>query len=209
MNILRCLKSNQLETDSECKIQIKDNKLFLSEAKAFEMSKYLFDSQAILHVISNEVARNPLYVGSVLKHREQKTFKYIIRNILALKYLKIAGKEKQIVFEEEGDQLDTQIELFFERMLLDPHTTAKPKKIYRQEARRVFVKEVTKNLVELEFFKSGSSSVAVHDLKPGNADLAANAAGFNTKLLQNYGALLLISQFLTIQGKKRDQLIRD
>lgn len=131
MNILRCLKSNQLDTDSECKIQIKDNKLFLAEANMIEMSKYLFDSSAILHVISNEVIQNPLYVGSVLKHREQKTFKYIIRNILALKYLRIAGKEKQIVFEEEGDLLDTQINLFFKRMLLDTHTIAKPKKIYR------------------------------------------------------------------------------
>jgi hypothetical protein len=131
MNILRCLKSNQLETDAECKIEIKANKLYLAEAKTIEMSKHLFDSSSILHIIANEVVQNPLYVGSVLKHREQKTFKYIIRNILALKYLRITGKEKQIVFEEEGDQLDPQIDLFFKRMLLDTHTIAKAKKIYR------------------------------------------------------------------------------
>lgn len=70
------------------------------------MSRYLFNSSTILQIITNEVVQNPLYVGSVLKHREQKTFKYIIRNVLALKYLRIVGKEKQIVFEEDGDQLD-------------------------------------------------------------------------------------------------------
>jgi hypothetical protein len=35
-------------------------------------------------------------------------------------------------------------------MLLDTHTIQVSKKVYRLEARKVFVKEITKNLMELE-----------------------------------------------------------
>ena len=123
-------------------------------------------------------------MGSVLKHRDQKTFKYIIRNIIALKGLKIVGKEKQIVFQEDAD-LDQKINTFFRRMLLNTHTISKSKKIYRVEAKKVFIKEITKNLVEYELNKSGEVQ-------------------FNTKLLQNYCALLLISQFLMVSDKRFD-----
>lgn len=77
-------------------------------------------------------------------------------------------------------------------MLLDTHTIAKSKKIYRREARRVFVKEVTKNLVEVQYFKKSSEAVAEQGSMATGTGLA-ESTGFNTKLLQNYGALLLVS----------------
>ena len=58
------------------------------------MCEYLFDQKEILHVISNEIIKNNLLVGSVLKHKDMKTFKYIVRNIISLKYIKIIGTQK-------------------------------------------------------------------------------------------------------------------
>lgn len=51
------------------------------------MSKFLFGGDTILRMIGEIIVLNPVFVGSVLKHREQKTFKYIIRNILAIQNL--------------------------------------------------------------------------------------------------------------------------
>lgn len=52
MNILKCLKNNKLDHDSEFKLEIKANKLYINqdgkEDKSLSMSKYLFDSSSIL-----------------------------------------------------------------------------------------------------------------------------------------------------------------
>jgi hypothetical protein len=71
-------------------------------------------------------------------------------------------------------------------MLLETHTIPKYKKIYRQEARRVFVKEVTKNLIESEPFDASMDK------------------SYNFKLMQNYGAILLISKFLTVPDQNHE-----
>ena len=55
---------------------------------------------------------------------------------------------KKIFFKEVDDVLDPSIHSFFKRMLLDNHTVSKSKKVYRQEARRIFIKELTKNMAE-------------------------------------------------------------
>jgi hypothetical protein len=77
---------------------------------------------------------------------------------------------------------------FFKRILLDFHTGSKKYKVYRQEARKIFVKEVSKNLIEQEMH--GDSK-------------------FNTKLVQNYCALLLISQFLMESDQRNEKLLHD
>ena len=56
-----------------------------------DMSRFLFGGDTILRLIGEIIVLNPIFVGSVLKHREQKTFKYIIRNILAIQNLQIVG----------------------------------------------------------------------------------------------------------------------
>ena len=53
------------------------------------MQEFLFDTNCILNVISHEISKNPSLIGVVLKHKEQKTYKYIIRNIFSLNYLKL------------------------------------------------------------------------------------------------------------------------
>ena len=68
--------------------------------------------------------------------------------MIALRHLKIVGKEMQIVFREEEDEIDQRITHFFRAMLLDRHTASICKKIFRSEARRVFIKEITKNMIE-------------------------------------------------------------
>jgi len=78
-------------------------------------------------------------------------------------------------------------------MLLDTHTVSKQNKIFRQEARKVFVKEITRNLVEHDSIKSSDET----------------AAHLNSKLLQNYGSLLLIGQFLMVPDKKNDKMFPD
>ena len=101
MNILKCLKNNRLEHDSDFKLALRDNKLYLSKEEGdagLQMSKYLFDSSSILQVIGNELIQNPVLIGSVLKHKDQKTFKYIVRNILPLRYLQLVGNDRQVVF---------------------------------------------------------------------------------------------------------------
>ena len=176
MNILKYLKNNKPseEAAGDFKLEIKGDKMYISDENSksigngqrnddaemkqngqhgfatIEMSEYLLDSNQILQAISNEIFKNPLLVGCVLTHKEQKTFKYIIRNIISLKYLKIIGKEKQIVFEEDQDELDLSINIFLRRMLLNTHLMAQSRKVYRQEARKVFVKEIVKNLTEFD-----------------------------------------------------------
>ena len=95
---------------------------------------------------------------------------------------------KQILFKEIDDVLDPAIHSFFKRMLLDTHTVSKGKKVYRQEARRIFIKELTKNMAEQDLLENTS---------------------LNSKLLQNYCSLLLISQFLQAQDPKTDKLFQD
>lgn len=53
------------------------------------MQEYLFDINCILNVISNEISKNPSLIGVVLKHKEQKTYKYIIRNVFSLNSLRL------------------------------------------------------------------------------------------------------------------------
>ena len=118
MNILKNFKSNKL-TGEEIKIEIKDNKLYAHTEEQF--TEYLFNECQILQNIADIVTVNPAMVGSVLKHKDQKTFKYIIRNILAIKSLKIT-ENNQVVFEEISDELDPKVMVFFKRMLLDTHT---------------------------------------------------------------------------------------
>jgi hypothetical protein len=165
MSILKNFKNNKLNGDDaqDVNIRIDENKLFASKPQKIEskeeekkekdvidLNVFLFNESSVLQTISDIIVLNPAFVGSVLKHREQKTFKYIIRNILAIQNLKIIGEKKQIVFDEDIDELDINISMFFKRMLLDTHTVSKSKKIYRQEARKVFVREICKNLAEFD-----------------------------------------------------------
>jgi hypothetical protein len=121
MNILKNFKGNKLAGE-EIKIEIKENKLYVQESSGEPFSEFLFDECQILQNIADIVTLNPALVASVLKHKDQKTFKYIVRNILALKSLKITGEKNQIVFEESKDELDPKVMIFFKRMLLDTHT---------------------------------------------------------------------------------------
>ena len=61
------------------------------QISVLEMQEYIFDMDSILLVIASEIIKCPSLIGSVMKHRDQKTFKYIIRNIIALRHLKIVG----------------------------------------------------------------------------------------------------------------------
>jgi hypothetical protein len=51
------------------------------------------------------------------------------------------------VFKENEKVLDTRIHNFFRTMLFDRHTVSASKKIFRLEARNVFIQEMTKNLI--------------------------------------------------------------
>lgn len=102
MSILKHLKNNNFRSDDtqEVQIKIEDYKLFAippqkeatgedqgSQQATIDMSRFLVGGDTILRMIGEIITLNPAFVGSVLKHREQKTFKYIIRNILAIQYL--------------------------------------------------------------------------------------------------------------------------
>tara|TARA_B110000285_G_C14917646_1_gene511024 strand:- start:360 stop:737 length:378 start_codon:yes stop_codon:yes gene_type:complete len=76
-------------------------------------------------------------------------------------------------------------------MLLDTHTVAKAKKVYRKEARKIFIREICKNLMEVEMQQE----------VPGYE--------FNSKLLQNYCAMLIVYQFLMVPEKKVELNIKD
>lgn len=223
MSVLKQLKSGKISSPTQAQkgeefaIEVKDNKLYLgvdplvvpgerAEApeegagtqrrprlKVMEMQDYLFDVHSILHAIALEVSKNASLIGSVLKHRDQKTFKYIIRNVIALKYLKLQGPDRQIVFREAGDQLDPRVDKFFREMLLDRHTVSQARKAYRVEARRVFIKEITKNMMEHDGLSRGP-------LDPAQA--AVNEC--STKLLQNYTSFLLLSNLLMTSEQRPD-----
>jgi CO/xanthine dehydrogenase FAD-binding subunit len=46
--------------------------------------KYLLDYNRIIHHLAFVVANNKNIIGAILKHKEGKTFKFIIRNIFFL-----------------------------------------------------------------------------------------------------------------------------
>lgn len=210
MSILKQLKSGKhgaagAQRGDEQRINFKDGKMMLAldavqvpeaadirpqddhqkekrELRVMEVQEYLFDMHSILLVIANEIAKNPTMIGSVLKHKDQKTFKYIIRNVIALKHLKIVGKEMQIVFREADEELDHRITNFFRAMLLDRHPVSISEKVFRSEARRVFIKEITKNIIEHD--------QPIQDPSPTCEQM------FSSKLLQNYTSFLLFSNLL-------------
>lgn len=144
MTILKCLKNNKIgdtQTNSDFKLELKDNKILIkndtqknvanekpeegkepaqtNEIQSIEMSEYLLDQNQILFSIARLIYRNQNLVSSVLKHKEGKTFKYIIRNIISLEFLKITGKKQQIVLQEENDdEMNHNVHSFMNMMLL-------------------------------------------------------------------------------------------
>lgn len=90
MGILKGLKTNKLDSE-DLKLELKGGQLVINQEGPLQMSKYLFDETAILEVLSNEFVHNEALMGAVLKHKDTKTFKYIIRNILPLQFLKLVG----------------------------------------------------------------------------------------------------------------------
>ena len=94
--------------------------------------------------------------------------------------LKIKGPKFEVAFNESYDPMDPSIAIFLKRMLVDTHTIPGNKKIFRKEARKVFVKEICKNIMENETFKSSQERPLI-----------------NLKVMQNYSGVLIISKFLT------------
>ena len=138
-------------------------------------------------MVSYEVTKNANLVQTVIRHKDQKTFKYLIRNMCSLQFLQMQ-KDKQIWYVDESSGKAASRELpivqFFRKMLLNSHTISRQKKHIRHEAIRIFVKEVVKNLTQ----QDPSSNV-------------------NLKLLQNYTALQLIHIVLMVPEVKNESLL--
>jgi len=68
-------------SQTEKSIKIKD-----SETK-IKSQRYFFDILSILSHLTYIMTHSPILVQSLLKHKEQKTYKFIIRNIYYLMVL--------------------------------------------------------------------------------------------------------------------------
>mmetsp|Transcript_20547 Transcript_20547/g.31284 ORF Transcript_20547/g.31284 Transcript_20547/m.31284 type:complete len:195 (-) Transcript_20547:880-1464(-) len=167
--------------DGQKKIQIQPKELQIDDSttmKYLDMSQHLLKQNVVLKVLGQEIRQKPLLVGSILRHQTGHTFRYIIRNILSLLDLNVKNKDFYIEFEER-QEIDPGLVSFLGGMLMWNHTMSKQFLIFKQEARRLFVKEITKNLVDHETFKWDDHT-------------------FNIRLLQNYHAILLLSKFILV-----------
>jgi len=96
------------------------------------------------------------------------------------------------VFKENEKVLDTRIHNFFRTMLFDRHTVSASKKIFRLEARNVFILEMTKNLITHQ-------QISCQDENNKDQPLSV-------KLIQNYNSILLIHHVLFAPDSKTDKL---
>ena len=135
-------------------IQNKEGKLI--------QQRYLFGVESILRHLTYILTHNPMLVQSLLKHKDGKTFNFIIRNIYYLTTLTITAntdtsmlvdretKSFKVWFDglkQDEAKSEVIVEFFRKVMLENPHLTLPEKKI-KQEARTLFIKEVLKNLCD-------------------------------------------------------------
>lgn len=106
-----------------------------------------------------------------------------MRNVVALGSLRLRD---DFGIEFCATEEDYRLEKFFKCILLDRHTITIQNKIYRQEARKVFMKELSKNLMDTD------NAVADASNEP------------SCKLLFNFSAVLLVLQSCCSPESKGD-----
>ncbi|CDW84627.1 ubiquitin hect domain family protein [Stylonychia lemnae] len=173
--------------------------------------KHIFDTQSILSHLTYIMTHNPMLVQSLLKHKDGKTYRFIIRNIYYQNVIQI-DQEKQALpgieemKDETGNQVQPKIYIvtvhdslnvnkktsaiveFFKRVMLDnPHLTVQEKKL-KLEARNIFVKEIIKNIFESQYEQKYPQWPVLG-------------------LIYNLGAIWLISNVL--KDEEKDDQIKD
>lgn len=119
--------------------------LFKDLNNKFQYQSYLFDSVSILSHLTYVFTHTPILVKSLLKHKEGKTLKFIIRNlffVLSLtvdnKKLKTSDPTSEFDFTLWFDNRPTNftkrkiefITEFFKRVMFDnPHLTLNEKRV--------------------------------------------------------------------------------
>jgi len=109
-----------------------------------------------LDTLTTMIAESPSLIGAVLKHKEGKTFRFLIRNIFFLFHLRSERAlddtyEVLFVRSRSNTLCQKQIQIiteFFRKMLLEKQFTQEGDKKHIAEARSIFIKESLKNLTD-------------------------------------------------------------
>ena len=115
---------------------------------------YTFDYLTIMSNLTFLITHSPVLVRCLLRHKDGKTFKFLIRNLYFLMTMAVqeadAPKEYTCYFDhaELSKQRVDIVREFFKRVMLDnPHLTASERRA-KLDARVLFQKEVVRNLQE-------------------------------------------------------------
>lgn len=113
---------------------------------------YMFDFITIISTLNYLITHQAILVRSILKHKEGKTFKFLIRNLYFLMTMSVeesSAKKEYACYLEHGLLTKYQVDIakeFFKRVMLDnPHLTAGERRS-KLDARVLFSREVLRNL---------------------------------------------------------------
>lgn len=124
----------------------------------------MFDYVSILSHITYLITHNPILVKSVLKHKDAKTYQFLIRNLYFLMTMSVKEEPKKEGNQDQGvseyriwfdhdsstlrkANLDSVNEFFKRTMFDNPHLTLNERRA-KQDARIIFQKEILKNLTD-------------------------------------------------------------
>jgi hypothetical protein len=195
-------KSNPSALDIETRID-GNGHLIVKNAKPdsekLSYQNYFFDYITLLGHLTQLFTHLPILVRSMLRHKEGRTFNFIIRNIYFLMTMTVndvtgnappAQKEYRIWFSNSmfnKKRVETVNEFFKRAMFDNPHLTLNERRA-KQDARIIFQKELLRNLTR----NAGPSheAAAQYPLWP------------QLKTVFNIGALWLMSIVLKEEDKE-------
>lgn len=116
------------------------------------LKQYLFDKVCILSHLRFLIAHNPMLLQCLLRHKEGKTFKFIVRNLYYLMTLEATRAEAGLLLSFKDYNLTKarvdQVADFFKTVLYENPSMTPFEKRLKQEAVAAFVREVARNLCD-------------------------------------------------------------
>jgi hypothetical protein len=134
----------------------------------------------ILRSLSIILSKNSSVSQVILKHNDQKTVKFIFRNVFSLLALHISDETKELSMNFAfSNARETSVIAFFVHILLNNYGTTGVTQAVKRDLINIFIRQVSKSLV----FQPPSDSV-----------WAVSSA-----LLQKFSSIWLIARFLTMR----------
>lgn len=189
--------------DDNAKLIIKNSPDSAKSPNRLSYQLYLFDSIQLLSHFTFMSTHSPILIHSLVRHKEGKTFKFIIRNLYFLMTMVVdeTVKAENLNKQHQNPSVDKEFTVWFDHMALtgsnkkkidiineffkramfdNPHLTHQERKA-KHDARQIFQKEVLKNLCENAGPNQAQSAAQKFPLWP------------NLRIIYNIGAIWLMS----------------